>query len=80
VQLAEPAPDGVKTPEEVIVPPVAVHVTALLNAPVPATVAEQVDVCAVLIEAGEAETVIPVTVEEEEGDDTTTLAAPHILV
>jgi len=30
IQLAVPAPDGVKTPAEVIVPPVAVHVTAEL--------------------------------------------------
>jgi hypothetical protein len=30
VQLAVPAPDGVKTPPDVIVPPVAVHVTAEL--------------------------------------------------
>ena len=35
MQLPVPAPDGVKTPEEVIVPPVAVHVTPVLNAPVP---------------------------------------------
>ena len=35
VMVAVPAPVGVKTPEEVIVPPVAAQVTAELNAPVP---------------------------------------------
>jgi hypothetical protein len=44
VQVAVPAPDGVNTPTDVMVPPVAVHVTAELNAPVPKTVAVQVEV------------------------------------
>jgi hypothetical protein len=30
VTVAVPTPEGVKTPDEVIVPPVAVHVTAEL--------------------------------------------------
>jgi hypothetical protein len=34
-----PAPDGVKIPDCVIVPPVAVQLTAALYAPVPVTVA-----------------------------------------
>jgi hypothetical protein len=55
-------PDGVNTPPGVIVPPVADHVTPVANAPVPLTVAEQVEVCDVLIEDGVATTVIPVTV------------------
>jgi hypothetical protein len=57
-----PEPDGVKTPPGVIVPPVAVHVTAGLNTPVPNTVAAQVEVCAVVIEAGVAATEIEVMV------------------
>lgn len=50
---AVPAAVGVKTPEEVIEPPVADQLTALLNAPVPVTVAEQVEVWLVRMEAGE---------------------------
>ena len=57
-----PAPDGVNTPPAVIVPPVAVQVTAVVNAPVPATVAAQVAVCAVVMEEGVAITETPVTV------------------
>ncbi len=58
-----PAPDGVNTPPAVIVPPVAVHVTALVNAPVPVTVAAQVAVCDVVMEEGVAitETLVTVT-------------------
>jgi hypothetical protein len=44
VHVPVPAPDGVNTPPDVIVPPVAVHVTAVVNAPVPATVAAHVAV------------------------------------
>jgi hypothetical protein len=40
VMDAFPVVDGVKTPDEVIVPPVADHATAELYAPVPVTVAE----------------------------------------
>src|ERR1035441_6456687 len=49
--VALPAPEGVKTPPEVIVPPVAVQVTAWLKAPVPRTVAEHIEVPVVRIEA-----------------------------
>ena len=42
VQVAEPEAEGVKTPLELMVPPVADHMTALLKAPVPETLAAQV--------------------------------------
>jgi hypothetical protein len=61
-----------------MVPPVAVQVTALLKAPVPDTVAEHVEVCAVVMEDGIAATATPVTVAE--GDDTVIFAEPAILV
>jgi hypothetical protein len=65
VMVAVPAPEGVKTPDELMVPPVAAQVTAELNAPVPCTVAVQVDVCAVRMAAGEqsTETVVMAGVE-----------------
>jgi hypothetical protein len=44
VMVAVPAAVGVKAPEEVIEPPVADQLTALLNAPVPVTMAVQVEV------------------------------------
>jgi len=78
VQLPVPVPDGVNTPPAVMVPPVAVQVTALLKAPVPDTVAEHVEVCAVVMEDGIAATATPVTVAE--GDDTVIFAEPAILV
>jgi len=78
VQLPVPVPDGVKTPPVVMVPPVAVQVTALLKAPVPDTVAEQVEVWAVVIEVGIAATETPVTVAE--GDVTVIFAEPEMLV
>ena len=53
VMVAGPAAAGVKTPDGLIVPPVAAQVIAELNAPAPCTVAEQVDVCVVRIELGE---------------------------
>ena len=56
VTLAVPAPLGINTPEVEIVPPVADQVTPVLNAPVPCTVAEQVDVCVVRMELEEQET------------------------
>lgn len=62
VQVPVPEPDGVNTPPEVMVPPVAVHVTAVLNAPVPATLATHVAVCDVEMARGAAITVIAVTV------------------
>ena len=78
MQLPVPVPEGVKTPPAVIVPPVAVQVTALLKAPVPDTVAEQVEVWAVVIEVGIAATETPVTVAE--GDVTVIFAEPEMLV
>jgi len=62
LQLPEPAPEGVNTPPCVMVPPVAVQVTPVLYAPVPATAATQVAVCVVLIDDGVAATPIPVIV------------------
>jgi hypothetical protein len=62
IHFAFPTPDGVNTPADVIVPPVAVQVTAELKAPVPKTVAAHVDVCAVVIVLGEAITETDVTV------------------
>jgi hypothetical protein len=56
VQLPVPVLEGVNTPPAVIVPPVAVHVTAELNDPVPLTVAEHVEVCALVMEDGAAKT------------------------
>lgn len=56
MQLPVPVPDGVNTPPAVMVPPVAVQVTAVLYDPVPVTVAEHVEVCAVVIEDGVANT------------------------
>ena len=78
MHVAVPAPDGVKTPPAVIVPPVAVHVTALLKAPVPNTVAAQAEVCAVVMDAGVAATVMEVIVKGTEV--TVMLAAPEMLV
>ena len=62
IQVPVPVPEGVNTPPAVIVPPVAVHVTLLLNEPVPLTVAEQVAVLSEVIEDGLATTETPVTV------------------
>jgi len=62
VQVPVPAPEGVKTPPELMVPPVAVQVTPVLNAPVPITVAVHVEFCAVVMLVGFATTVMPVTV------------------
>jgi hypothetical protein len=45
-----------------MVPPVAVHVTLFVNAPVPLTVAEQVEVLSEVIDDGLATTEMPVTV------------------
>ncbi len=62
LQLPVPLPEGVNTPPGVMLPPVAVHVTPELNAPVPFTVATHVEVCAVVMLAGLAATVMLVTV------------------
>ena len=71
--VAVPEAAGVKTPEEVIEPPVADQLTVLLNAPVPVTVAVQVEVWLVKMEAGEqlAETVEIV--------ETVTVAEPNFV-
>ncbi len=45
-----------------MVPPAAVHVTSVLKGPVPVTLAEHVDVCAVVMEEGAGATVTPETV------------------
>lgn len=45
-------PEGVNTPAEFIVPLEADQVTAVLKLPVPATLAEQADVCVIWIDAG----------------------------
>jgi hypothetical protein len=65
-------------PADVMAPPVAVHVTAVLNAPVPSTVAAQVEVCAVVMEGGVAATVMDVMVKGTEV--TAMLAEPEMLV
>ena len=62
LQVAVPAPDGVNRPVEEMVPPVADHVTAELNVPVPNTVALHCEVCPVLMDVGSAATVIDVMV------------------
>jgi hypothetical protein len=80
VHVPVPAPDGAKTPPDVIVPPVAVQVTAELYAPVPVTVAAHVDVCAVVMEEGVATTEILVTVAVGGAAVTTMFAAPDIFV
>jgi hypothetical protein len=49
--VAIPAAAGVKMPEELIEPSVVDQFTAELNAPVPCTVAMQVEVCVVRMDA-----------------------------
>jgi hypothetical protein len=71
--VAVPAVVGVKTPEEVIEPPVADQLTALLNASVPVTVAVQVEVWLVRMEEGEQLT------ETEEIVETVTVAEPDFV-
>jgi len=63
VMVAVPVPAGVNTPEDVIVPSDAAHVTAGLYDPVPCTVAVQVDVCVVRIAGGVQITDTEVTVD-----------------
>ena len=62
VTITVPATVGVNTPEDVIVPFDAAQVTAELYDPVPCTVAVQVDVCVVRMDAGEQATVTDVIV------------------
>ena len=59
---AVPTPAGVNTPDELIVPPDAAQVTAELYGPVPCTVAMQLDVCVVRMDAGEQTTATAVIV------------------
>ena len=66
VQLPVPAPDGVKTPLELMVPPVADQLTAELNNPVPETVAAHVVVCDVVMDDGTAATRTAVIVKGAE--------------
>jgi len=77
VIVAVPDVVGVKTPDEVIAPSVAVQFTAELKAPVPCTAAEQVEVCVVSIEAGEQATETEVIVT---GMVTVTVAEPDFVV
>ena len=78
LQVPLPVPDGVNTPPCVMEPPVAVHVTLLLNAPVPLTFATQVVVLSEVIEDGFAVTAMPVTVGA--GAVTLIAAAPETFV
>lgn len=59
--VAVPADSGVKIPETVSsAPPWIAKVRAGLNAPVPCTLSEQVDVCVSSMEVGEQETLTEV--------------------
>ena len=74
--VAVPVPEGVNTPEDVIVPSVAPQVTAELYDPVPCTVAVQLDVCVVRMDAGEQFTETEVIVD---GAVTVTVALPDLV-
>jgi len=76
VMDAVPVPAGVKTPEVVIAPSDATQVTAELYEPVPCTVAVQVDVCVVRMDAGEQPTETEVIVD---GAATVTVASPDLV-
>ena len=76
VMVAVPVPAGVKTPEVVIVPSVVPQVTAELYDPVPSTVAVQLDVCVVRMDAGEQTTETEVIVD---GAVTVTVALPDLV-
>ena len=76
VIVTVPAAVGVNTPEDAIVPSDAAQVTAELYDPVPCTVAVQVDVCEVRMDAGEQFTVIEVIVD---GVVTATVALPDLV-
>jgi hypothetical protein len=75
VMVAVPVPAGVKTPEVVIAPSDAAQVTAELYAPVPCTVAVQVDVCVERMDAGEQFTETELIVD---GAVTVTVALPDL--
>jgi len=74
--VAVPATVGVNTPEDVIVPSVEPQVTAGLYGPVPCTVAVQLDVCVVRMDAGEQATETEVIVD---GAVTVTVALPDLV-
>ena len=76
VTITVPATVGVNTPEGVIVPFDAAQVTAELYDPVPCTVAVQVDVCVVRMDAGEQPTETEVIVD---GAVTVTVALPDLV-
>ena len=76
VIVTVPATVGVNTPEAVIVPSDAAQVTAELYEPVPCTVAVQVDVCVVRMDAGEQPTETEVIVD---GAVTVTVALPDLV-
>ena len=76
VMVAVPVPAGVNTPEDVIVPSVEPQVTAGLYGPVPCTVAVQLDVCVVRMDAGEQGTETEVIVD---GAVTVTVALPDLV-
>ena len=76
VITAVPTPAGVNTPDELIVPPDAAQVTAELYGPVPCTVAMQLDVCVVRMDAGEQTTETEVIVD---GAVTVTVALPDLV-
>ena len=63
VMMAVPGDAGVKTPAGLIAPGFTPQVNAGLNVPVPCTVAAQVEVCVMEIDAGEHVTVTRVIVE-----------------
>lgn len=75
-----PTPEGVNTPPDVIVPPVALQATFWVKAPVPLTFATHVVFCEVLIEDGFAVTVMPVTVTGVEVEDMTIGAAADFVL
>jgi hypothetical protein len=76
VTVAVPAAVAVKTPDEVIVPPVAVQTTSELTAPVPCTVAAHRLLCPIRTLAGVQTT----ATEEITGEaDTVTVALPDLV-
>lgn len=78
LQVPVPVADGVNTPACVMVPPVAVQVTALLKLPCPETVAVQVAVCPKTIAVGAAATATVVIVLP--APLTATVPAPDLLL
>jgi hypothetical protein len=76
VIITDPATVGVNTPEDVIVPFVASQITVELYGPVPCTVAVQVDVCVVRMDAGEQFTETELIVD---GAVTVTVALPDLV-